>query len=97
MLVLTERLPDDAVPLLEHSREFGLILLNDISTLVVGNVGLDPDLDTRLATDDKSSEDVANRLRPHRRGEWLVTLPSASTRPIHGRSSSARRASGWAP
>ncbi|WP_435102391.1 hypothetical protein [Halarchaeum sp. P4] len=51
-------------------------LLNDVSTLVVGNVGLDPDLAARLATSDEDPAAVATRLRALRRGEWLCSLPA---------------------
>jgi DNA helicase HerA-like ATPase len=51
-------------------------LLNNVSTIVTGNVAVDPDLKKRLATADMSPEEVANRLRALRRGQWFVTLPS---------------------
>ncbi|QLC35084.1 ATP-binding protein (plasmid) [Halarchaeum sp. CBA1220] len=55
-------------------------LLNDVSTLVVGNVGLDRDLAARLATSEEDPGDVANRLRALRRGEWLCSLPAGFDR-----------------
>ncbi|WP_321169641.1 ATP-binding protein [Halorarum salinum] len=52
-------------------------VLNNISTFVTGNVPVDQRLATRLATDELSPQDVGNRLRALRRGQWLVTLPAA--------------------
>ncbi|WP_239640446.1 ATP-binding protein [Halogeometricum pallidum] len=52
-------------------------LLNNVSTVVTGNVAVDSDLGRRLATDDMPPAAVQNRLRALRRGEWLVSLPAA--------------------
>ena len=52
-------------------------LLNNVSTVVTGNVSVDPDLKKRLATEDMPPDEVANRLRALERGQWFVSLPSA--------------------
>jgi hypothetical protein len=51
-------------------------VLNNVSTLITGNVGRDTPLAERLATDDMPLSDVANRLRGLRRGQWLAKLPA---------------------
>ncbi|MFC5969716.1 ATP-binding protein [Halomarina salina] len=51
-------------------------LLNNISTLISGNVAVDADLATRFATSDMSATEAGNRLRSLKRGEWLASLPS---------------------
>ena len=51
-------------------------LMNNVSTLVTGNVALDTRLQQRLATDDTPAEEVGTRLRALSRGEWLITLPA---------------------
>ncbi|WP_178917844.1 ATP-binding protein [Natronomonas gomsonensis] len=51
-------------------------VLNNVSTLVTGNVGRDTPLAERLATDAMPPSDVANRLRGLRRGQWLAKLPA---------------------
>jgi hypothetical protein len=51
-------------------------LLNNVATYVAGNVPHDPRLAERLATDDMPAQQVANRLRALRRGQWLVKLPA---------------------
>ena len=51
-------------------------LLNNVSTVVSGNVSVDPDLKKRLATEDMPPAEVANRLRALERGQWFVSLPS---------------------
>ncbi|WP_435066086.1 ATP-binding protein [Halobaculum sp. EA56] len=51
-------------------------LLNNVSTLVTGNISVDRDLAERLATDEMDAEDVGARLRALRRGQWLVNLPA---------------------
>jgi hypothetical protein len=51
-------------------------VLNNVSTVVSGNVSVDSDLTTRFATADLSPHDAGNRLRALKRGEWLVSLPS---------------------
>lgn len=52
-------------------------LLNNVSTIVTGNVAVDDALTKRLATEDMTPSHVANRLRALRRGQWFVSLPSA--------------------
>lgn len=56
-------------------------LLNNVSTIVTGNVAVDADLKKRLATEDMPPDEVANRLRAIRRGQWFVSLPSKFGRP----------------
>jgi hypothetical protein len=58
-------------------------LMNNVSTVVTGNVAVDTNLQQRLATDDMPPEDVGNRLRALSRGEWLASLPApfAETEP----------------
>jgi hypothetical protein len=51
-------------------------VLNNVSTIITGNVGRDRPLAERLATDDMPPEAVANRLRGLRRGQWLAKLPA---------------------
>ncbi len=51
-------------------------LLNNVSTIVTGNVAVDSDLAKRLATEDMPPSEVANRLRALRRGQWFASLPS---------------------
>ncbi|WP_318566957.1 hypothetical protein [Salinigranum marinum] len=51
-------------------------VLNNVSTIVTGNVPLDRDLAARLATSDMPPQEVANRLRALSRGEWFCTLPA---------------------
>ncbi len=51
-------------------------VLNNVSTIVTGNVALDRRLSERLSTEDTSRREVGNRLRALRRGEWMVRLPS---------------------
>ncbi|QZY04140.1 ATP-binding protein [Halobaculum roseum] len=51
-------------------------LMNNVSTLVTGNVALDTRLQQRLATDAMGAEAVGTRLRALSRGEWLTTLPA---------------------
>ena len=50
-------------------------VLNNVGTLVVGNVGEDRRLSRRLATDAMDRHAVGARLRRLKRGEWLVSLP----------------------
>lgn len=52
-------------------------VLNNVSTVVTGNVAVDADLKKRLATESMPPDEVANRLRALRRGQWFVSLPSA--------------------
>lgn len=51
-------------------------VLNNVSTVVTGNVAVDADLKKRLATESMEPSEVANRLRALRRGQWFVSLPS---------------------
>jgi DNA helicase HerA-like ATPase len=52
-------------------------VLNNVSTVVTGNVSVDADLKRRLATESMPPDEVANRLRALRRGQWFVSLPSS--------------------
>jgi len=56
-------------------------LMNNVSTVVTGNVAVDTQLQRRLATDDMPPEAVGNRLRALSRGEWLVSLPAPFDEP----------------
>jgi hypothetical protein len=56
-------------------------VLNNVSTIVTGNVGRDRPLADRLATDDMPPERVATRLRGLRRGQWLAKLPAEFDEP----------------
>jgi hypothetical protein len=51
-------------------------VLNNVSTIISGNVAVDDRLTKRLATDGMPPRDVANRLRALRRGQWFVSLPA---------------------
>jgi hypothetical protein len=51
-------------------------LLNNVSTIVTGNVPVDEQLATRFATAEMPPEDVGNRLRALERGQWFVSLPA---------------------
>ena len=65
----------------EYSDDVYDEVLNNVSTFVTGNVPVDRRLAERLATDDMSPDDVGNRLRALRRGQWLVNLPAAFDEP----------------
>ncbi|QGA81969.1 TraG/TraD/VirD4 family enzyme, ATPase [Halomicrobium sp. LC1Hm] len=52
-------------------------VMNNVSTIVTGNVAVDDDLTMRFATEDMSRRAVGNRLRALRRGQWFVSLPAA--------------------
>ncbi|UPV75216.1 hypothetical protein M0R89_03885 [Halorussus limi] len=51
-------------------------ILNNISTIITGNVAVDADLEKRLATEDIPPSEVGNRLRALRRGQWFASLPA---------------------
>ncbi|MFD1514108.1 ATP-binding protein [Halomarina rubra] len=51
-------------------------VLNNISTIIAGNVAVDAELATRFATSGMSATDAGNRLRALKSGEWLARLPS---------------------
>jgi DNA helicase HerA-like ATPase len=51
-------------------------VLNNVSTIVTGNVPVDDRLATRFATAEMPPEEVGNRLRALERGQWFVTLPA---------------------
>ncbi|WP_324759497.1 ATP-binding protein [Haloarcula sp. GH36] len=61
----------------ERSQRAYLEVLNNVSTIVSGNVAVDERLAKRLSTDEMDPAAVATRLRALRRGEWLVSLPAA--------------------
>jgi DNA helicase HerA-like ATPase len=56
-------------------------LLNNVSTVVTGNVPVDRQLTRRLATDDMDPAAVGNRLRALERGQWLARLPAEFDEP----------------
>ncbi|TSD14797.1 hypothetical protein DP107_07465 [Haloglomus irregulare] len=56
-------------------------ILNNVSTILTGNVPSDARFAQRLATDDMDPQQVGNRMRALRRGQWLVSLPAAFDRP----------------
>ncbi|MFC4550427.1 MULTISPECIES: hypothetical protein [Halorussus] len=56
-------------------------ILNNISTIVTGNVAVDADLERRLATEGMPPSEVGNRLRALRRGQWFATLPAGFNDP----------------
>ena len=56
-------------------------ILNNISTIVTGNVAVDTDLERRLATEEMPPSEVGNRLRALRRGQWFATLPAGFNDP----------------
>mgnify|MGYP000642801617 CR=1 FL=1 len=64
--------------------------LNETATFVVGNVAVDRDLPSVLATDAMSPSDVERRLAALRRGEWLVRpgagFGESTVRPFLGES-----------
>ncbi|WP_458189467.1 ATP-binding protein [Haladaptatus sp. NG-WS-4] len=51
-------------------------ILNNVSTIVTGNVAVDRDLERRLATADMPPSEVGNRLRALHRGQWVTSLPA---------------------
>ena len=62
-------------------------LLNDVGTIITGQIGVDQRLTERLATSDADAETVGARLRTLQRGDWLVS-PAApfaerQPRPFH--------------
>ncbi|MFH5801579.1 ATP-binding protein [Haladaptatus sp. CMAA 1911] len=56
-------------------------ILNNVSTIVTGNVAVDTDLERRLATDEMPPSEVGNRLRALHRGQWLTSLPAPFGKP----------------
>nr|WP_264475537.1 type IV secretion system DNA-binding domain-containing protein [Halorubellus salinus] len=66
---------------LEHEDRIYDEILNNVSTIVTGNVPSDRELAMRLATDDMNAKQVGNRLRALQRGQWLVKLPNAYGQP----------------
>ncbi|WP_255197772.1 type IV secretory system conjugative DNA transfer family protein [Halorarius litoreus] len=51
-------------------------VMNNVGSIVTGNVAVDTQLQQRLATADMPADEVANRLRALSRGEWLASLPA---------------------
>jgi hypothetical protein len=51
-------------------------VLNNVGTIVTGNVAVDSALTTRMATEDMPPSEVGNRLRALSRGEWLASVPA---------------------
>jgi hypothetical protein len=56
-------------------------LMNNVSTIITGNVAVDTQLQQRLATSEMPPDAVGNRLRALSRGEWLVSLPAPFDEP----------------
>ncbi|SEO20099.1 hypothetical protein SAMN04487948_10150 [Halogranum amylolyticum] len=56
-------------------------LLNNVSTIVSGNVAVDERFERRFATADMDPPEVGNRLRALQRGQWLVSLPAPFAQP----------------
>ncbi|KTG25155.1 TraM recognition domain-containing protein [Haloferax profundi] len=56
-------------------------VLNNVSTIVTGNVAVDPQFSRRFATTELPATEVQNRLRALRRGQWLTTLPAGFGEP----------------
>ncbi|GGM66282.1 DNA helicase HerA-like ATPase [Halarchaeum rubridurum] len=65
----------------DHDRDVYAELLNNVSTVVTGNVAVDRRLGERFATDAMDENAVSNRLRALRRGQWLVSLPASFDAP----------------
>ncbi|MEF8801334.1 MAG: DUF87 domain-containing protein [Halolamina sp.] len=59
----------------ESSRAYSEVL-NNVGTVLTGNVAVDSALTTRLATEDMPPSEVGNRLRALSRGEWLASVPA---------------------
>ncbi|WP_239640846.1 type IV secretory system conjugative DNA transfer family protein [Haloferax sulfurifontis] len=51
-------------------------VLNNVSTIITGNVAVDPQFSRRFATAERPATEVQTRLRALRRGQWLATLPA---------------------
>jgi hypothetical protein len=51
-------------------------VVNNVGTIVTGNVAVDSALTDRLATEDQPPSEVGNRLRALSRGEWFTRLPA---------------------
>ncbi|KAB1198968.1 TraM recognition domain-containing protein [Haloferax sp. MBLA0078] len=60
----------------EANPEAYLEVLNNVSTIVTGNVAVDPHFSRRFATAEFPVGEVQTRLRTLRRGQWLATLPA---------------------
>ncbi|WP_435196400.1 ATP-binding protein [Natronomonas sp. EA1] len=58
-------------------------VMNNVGSIVTGNVAVDTHLQQRLATEAMPAEEVGNRLRALSRGEWLTSLaaPFGEPRP----------------
>ncbi|WP_416838726.1 ATP-binding protein [Haloferax sp. DFSO52] len=56
-------------------------VLNNVSTIVTGNVAVDPQFSRRFATAEVPTGEVQTRLRALRRGQWLATLPAGFGQP----------------
>ncbi len=56
-------------------------VLNNVSTIVTGNVAVDPEFSRRFATAELPATEVQTRLRALRRGQWLATLPAGFGQP----------------
>jgi len=56
-------------------------VLNNVSTIITGNVAVDPEFSRRFATAERPATEVQTRLRALRRGQWLATLPAEFGQP----------------
>lgn len=56
-------------------------VLNNVSTIVSGNVAVDERFERRFATADMTPPEVGNRLRALQRGQWFVSLPAPFAQP----------------
>lgn len=58
-------------------------VMNNVGSIVTGNVAVDTHLQQRLATEAMPADEVGNRLRALSRGEWLASLaaPFGEPRP----------------
>jgi hypothetical protein len=81
LLVLGGNIPGIGGQLRETDPAAYAELMNNVSTLVTGNVGVDTRLQQRLATAEMPPDAVGNRLRALSRGTWLVSLPAPFDEP----------------
>ncbi|WP_255152179.1 type IV secretory system conjugative DNA transfer family protein [Halorarius halobius] len=51
-------------------------LMNNVGSVLTGNVAADTQLQQRLATEAMPADEVGNRLRALSRGEWMASLPA---------------------
>ncbi|REA03912.1 hypothetical protein DEQ92_12335 [Haloferax sp. Atlit-6N] len=56
-------------------------VLNNVSTIITGNVAVDSQFSRRFATAELPETEVQTRLRALRRGQWFATLPAGFGEP----------------